>query len=120
MEDHRAVVPEQASAGVVVGRAGVDDDGFAGVGRERELGVEELLLRRRRRVVAEVVETGLADRDRARVREQLLQLVERSEVEARGLVRVDAEDAMDVVGRLGARQRPPGACEARRDVDHPA
>ena len=92
MEDHGTVVPEQAGARVVVGRAGVNDDGFAGVGRERELGVEELLLRGGRRVVAEVVEAGLADRDGARVREQLLQLVERSKVEARRLVRVDAED----------------------------
>src|SRR6476469_10316320 len=38
----------------------VVDHWFSGVGRERELGVEEVLLRGRRRVVAEVVETGLA------------------------------------------------------------
>ena len=49
MEDHRAVVPQEALARVVVCGAGVDDDRLADVGRERELGVEQPLLRLRGR-----------------------------------------------------------------------
>ena len=68
----RTTVPRarRARERVVVGGAGVDDDRLAGARRERELPVEEPLLRVVRRVVAEVVEPGLAHRDRLRMREQ--------------------------------------------------
>ena len=72
----------------------MDHDRLAELVGERELPVEQPALRVVRRVVAEVVEAGLADRDRPVVREQLAQLVEAARVVvAAGLVRVDAEAA---------------------------
>ena len=61
---------------VVVGGARVDHDRLAELARERELRLEQPLLRVVRRVVAEVVEAGLADGDRLRVGEQRAELVE--------------------------------------------
>ena len=85
-----------------VGRPGVDDDGLAELGRQRELGLEETQLRVARRVVAVVVEPGLADRDGAVVGEQLTELVEPLRVGVSRVVRVDAEGGVDTV--LGARR----------------
>ena len=76
---------------VVVGGARVDDDGLAGLARERELLLEERALRVARRVVAEVVEPRLADRDGLRVLEQRAQLVDVDARRLAGLVRVDPE-----------------------------
>ena len=59
---------------VVVGRARVDDDRLAQLARERELLLEEPLLRVVRRVVAVVVEARLPDRDDLRMPEQRAQL----------------------------------------------
>ena len=58
--------PAQRGERVLVGGAGVDHDRLAELGGELELGVEEAPLRVVRRVVAEVVEAGLADGDGAR------------------------------------------------------
>ena len=110
----------EACARVVVGRARVDDDRLAGLACELELRVEQLLLRRVRRVVAEVVEAGLADGDRARDA-RAARAARRAQVErrARGLVRVDAEARVDAVARLGARERAPRArrCVVATSID---
>ena len=75
--------------------------------------VEEAALRVVRRVVAEVVEAGLADGDGALVGEQVAQLVEPLGLGAAGFVRVDAERRVDaVVLRRRARAR----CAARLDA----
>ena len=86
---------EEPRARVVVGGARVDHDGLTELARERELRVEQPRLRVVRRVVAEVVEPGLADCDRLGMREQLAQLVE---VAGLGrLVRMHAEAGVDAV-----------------------
>jgi len=105
---HGPVVPQQSLARVVVGGAGVDDDRLAGRARDRELSIEEELLRVRGRVVAEVVEPRLADRNDAGVHKQGAQLVQLVEVEGRRLVRVDAEDREDVVELLRELECAPG------------
>ena len=76
MEHDRAVERREELGRLVVGGAGVDDDGQAELGGERELPLEEPALRVARGVVAVEVEPGLADRDGLRVREQLRELVE--------------------------------------------
>src|SRR5436309_9684810 len=76
MKDDGAVEAVEAGEGVLVGRTGVDDDGFAELARELELTLEERALRSSRRVVAEVVETRLPNGDRAAVTEQTSKLVE--------------------------------------------
>ena len=74
---------------VLVGVAGVDHDRLAELGGELELGLEQPRAGRRAARIAEVVEAGLADRDRARVAEQLAQLVESVRVGLVRVVRVD-------------------------------
>src|SRR5215211_6620240 len=61
---------------LVRGRARMNDDGFAELGRQLEVALEELALAVMRRVVAVEVEPGLADRDGALVAEELAELVE--------------------------------------------
>ena len=60
---------------VRLGRARVDDERLAELAREPDVGGERALLVGARRVVAVVVEAGLADRDAARVAGQRAQLV---------------------------------------------
>ena len=118
VEHDGAVGAEQRGEGVVVGVARVDHDRLAELGRDLELGFEEAALVVVRRVLAEVVEAGLADRDGARVREQVAQLVEPVRVGLVGVVRVDAESGVDAVVLLGKRERLVAARDARRDGDH--
>ena len=74
-----------------------------------ELRGEEAALGVARRVVAEVVEPGLADRDRLRVREQARAARRgRPRRPLRGLVRVDAEDREDAVVALRELERRAG------------
>ena len=68
-----------------------------------------------RRVVAVVVEAGLADGDRRSCREQLAQLVEAAGLVAAGLVRVDAERGEDAFLSLGDVER--GAHESMPEPD---
>ena len=63
---------------VVLGRARVDDERLAELARELDLRGERALLVGARRVVAVVVEPGLADREAARVARELGQLASRS------------------------------------------
>src|SRR5437764_5240350 len=67
--------------------------------REVELCGEQPLLRVVRRVVAEVVEPDLPDRDRLRALQQRADLLE--VVLLARLMRVDADDRVDAVVRLG-------------------
>ena len=90
-----------------VGRPGVDDDGLAELGSQRKLGLEEAQLRVVRRVVAEVVEPGLADSDRAVVAEQLTEFVEALRVGGPRVVGMDAgcrEHKARIVGRALSRE----------------
>ncbi len=89
----------------LVGRPGVDDDGLAELGRQRELGLEETQLRVVRRVVAVVVEPGLADGDGAVVGEELTELVEPLRVGFSRVVGVDAEGGVDTVLGVGELER---------------
>ena len=79
--------------------------GFAELGRELELRLEQAPLVVARGVLAEVVEAGLADRDGALVCEQLAQLVEAVGVGLVRVVRMDAEARVDAVVLLGERER---------------
>ena len=90
----------------------MDHDGLAELVGERELRLEQPLLRVVRRVVAEVVEPGLADRDGALGREQLAELVEPVSVLAAGVVGMDAERRVDAVVALGELERLPRALDA--------
>src|SRR5205085_5441257 len=110
-----AVEAFQRGNRVLVCRSGVDHRRLAELPGERELALEEHALRVPRGVVAEVVEAGLADRDRTLVREQAPELVE---IGLRtGLVRVDPETGVDAVVRLGERERRSGLRDGRRDCD---
>ena len=73
VEDDRSRVIGERGERVVVRRARVDHDRLPELGGELELGGEESPLVVARRVVAEPVEPGLADRDRLRMCEQLAQ-----------------------------------------------
>src|SRR5439155_4294125 len=97
VEDDGAVETVKTGQRVLVGRTRVDDDGLAKLARELELSLEERTLRSSRRVVAEVVETRLADGDRALVTQQTPKLVEIGRLA--GLVRVHAEAGIDAVVR---------------------
>ena len=111
-------VRSSARERVLVGVAGVDDDRLAELGGDLELRFEEALLVVVRGVLAEVVEARLADRDRARVAEQVAKLVEAVRVGLVRVVRVDAEDGVDAVVLLGERERLVRARDAGGDGDH--
>ena len=77
MQDHLEALRVAGERGdrVVVGGAGVDDERLAELAREADVGGERALLVGARRVVAVVVQAGLADRGAARVARELAQLV---------------------------------------------
>ena len=90
---------------VVLGRAGVDHQRLAELARQLDLRAERALLVGARRVVAVVVEAGLADRQAARVGGELAQLVcDRVRV-AGGVVGVVADRGVHLVVLLGGRER---------------
>jgi len=115
VKDHDAVVLDQTSQRVGVGGSCVDHDRLSDVVCECELRLEQPLLRVVRGVVAEVVEAGLADRNRARVLQELAQLVEVGR--RTGLVRMDPEGRVDALVRLGELERPATAGDGGGDVD---
>jgi len=87
VQDDAALVRDEACGGVVVSGARVDDDRLAGLAREGELGVEQPPLVVGRRVVAEVVQPRLADRNCLRVGQQLAQRVDVSRLRRRRLAK---------------------------------
>ena len=90
--------------------------------RRARAGVEECACAVVRRVIAEVVEAGLADRDRARVARGAAQLVDAAGLRAAGLVRMDAEHGEDVVvlppRARAPRARPRRVVATRDDARH--
>ena len=76
MQDDRAGERLERSRSLLVGLTVVDHDGELELIRELELCVEQLPLLDRRRVPANRVEPGLADRDHLRMAEKLAKLVE--------------------------------------------
>ena len=89
------------------------------LGRERQLPLEQVELPVVGRVVAVEVEPGLADGDRARVREALAELVEPLGVVAARSVWMDAEDRPDPVVPVGELQRGRRRVDGRRDGKDP-
>ena len=120
VQDHRPVEAGERLDGVVVGGTGVDHDRLAELGRELELRVEQPSLGVSGRVVAEVVETGLADGDGPRMAQELTQLGDPSRLRSAGLVRVHAERGVDAVVPIGELERLVGAGNGRRDGDDTA
>ena len=100
--------------GVVVGVAGVDDQRQAGAARGGDVGAEAARLPIARRQVVEIVEAALADRDHPRVRGELDQ--RRGIVQAflAGLVRVDADGAVNLGATLGQSRCRPASLSASR------
>ena len=84
---------------VVLGLARVDDDGEPDPPGEVDLCLERAPLVGARRVVAEVVEAGLADRADRRVGGHPLDALDVSLAEAGGLVRMPSHDREDLVVR---------------------
>ena len=98
--------PDERGERVLVGGAGVDHDRLAELGGELELRFEEAALGVVRRVVAEVVEAGLADGDGARVARAARAARRAGRASgSSGLVRVDAERGVDAVVLLGELER---------------
>ena len=93
----------------------MDDERLAELGGEVGLRAEELRLALARRVVAEVVEPGLADGDGLRMREQLAERVEVGLLP--GLVRMDPERRRDAFLALRDREGRAARVEARADRD---
>ena len=96
----------------------MDDDGVAELVGEGELRVEErpLLTKRLGSVVA--VEPRLADGDRARMLEELAQLLDARRVRRRRLMGIDPERSEDACVRLRNRERAAARLDARADRDH--
>ena len=111
MKDDGAREVGERSRCLLLGVSGVDHDCLPELGRELELAREEIALALARRVVAEEVEAGLADRDRALVGEQSAQFVEPLGVVVGRLVRVDAEGRPDAVAVPRDLERRPAGVE---------
>ena len=108
MQDHRGQrrrVLAQQREGVVLRRTRVDHHGKLRASGQLELRLEGAALVVAGRVVAVVVEPGLADRPGARVRRGALDLLERGLVEAGALVRVASHDRDHLVVVLRRGQR---------------
>ena len=117
MEDDAAVVARERVERVGVGGARVDHDRLLEFRRDREHLLEQAELRVARRVVAEPVEAGLADRDRLRMAEQLAHLGDVGVGRPAGLVRVNAEDGEDAVVRVGELEGAAAAGGRRADSE---
>ena len=99
---------------LLAGLAAVDDDGLAELVGEGELRVEER--RAARTAVASAVvavEPRLADGDRARMPEQLAQLVDPRRVRRRRLVRIDPERSEDACVRAPQSRARRGTSRCR-------
>jgi hypothetical protein len=90
---------------VVLRRARVDDDRLPELARQVDLCLERAPLVVMRRVVAVVVEAGLADRDHLRVRGRLPDRLDLPRLEAGRRVRVTTHDRVDLVVRVGKSER---------------
>ena len=120
MEHDRAVEAREESGGLVVGLAGVHDDGQAEVGGECELALEDAALTVAGCVVAVEVEPGLADGHGSRVVQELRQLVQPTGLLAARLVRMDAERARHAVLASGNGERRTAGVDSGADRDDPA
>ena len=104
MEDHGAFEVAERPGDVGIGGPTVDDDRLAELLGEREVGLEELPLRVVRRVVAVVVQPGLADGDRIEISEP----AELRRVGLAGLVGMDPENREhSLVQRAEVHHLPP-------------
>ena len=126
---HREAVQDHAQAAgvgleqsqrVVLGRSGVDHQRLADRARQRDLGPEGALLVVARRVVAVVVQAGLADRHALGMGGQRFQLGQVGVVEPGGRVRVAPDRGVDLRKVLGRRQRGPAGRAVRAHRDDPA
>ena len=102
VEDHVAAEARERGGRVAAASRLWIDDRKPELGRERELRIEERALLGRRRVVVVVVEAGLADRDRLRVREEAR--------EARRAGRASAVAAW--CGSMPSAAKTPSCCSA--------
>jgi hypothetical protein len=92
---------------VVIGRAGVDHERLTEPAGEDDLGEERTLLVGLSGALAVVVESGLADGDAARVGGERLEFGELAIVEGSRVVRVVADDGVDLREQLGRCQGEP-------------
>ena len=97
----------------------MDDERLAGLDRECSLLTEKNCLALVRRVVAEVVEPGLADPDRLGVVEELRQSGHLLVAGRPCVVWMDAEHGEHPLLRLGQLENAPTRVEAGADRDHP-
>ena len=121
MQDHVEALRVARERGdrVVVGRARVDDERLAELAREADVRGERALLVGARRVVAVVVEAGLADRGAARVAGELAQLVRDRVGVARRVVGVVADGEPHLGVRLGGGLRAAAALRVGADREDP-
>ena len=119
VQDDRAGKRLERSRSLLVGLTVVDHDGELELIREPELCVEQLPLLDRRRVPANRVEPGLADRDHLRMAEKLAKLVESSGFGRARLVRVDAERGEHALVRVGDGQCSPTGLDSGADRHDP-
>ena len=120
VHDHAHPVGARPQRGdrVLLRRARVDDQRLAGGAGEVDLGVEGALLIGARRVVAEVVQAGLADRAAARMLRELLEVGERRGVEALGVVGMAPDGREHLVERVGRGERLAVALLVHADREH--
>ena len=117
MEDHGAVEATRAASGVVVGRARVDHDRLVQLAaRARAARSKSCCLRVARRVVAVVVEPGLADARPPLVPQQLARARRAVAPPRPRLVRMDAERGEDavVLARRSRARRATSRSRCRR------
>src|SRR5207302_3028492 len=91
VQDDGAVEAFERRRGLRVGGARVHDNRLPQLGGDLELALEEPPLRVPRGVIAEEVEPGLADRDRALVAKEATQLPHALRVVSVRLMRMDSE-----------------------------
>ena len=104
MQDHGPAEVAQRREGVLLSLPRVDHDRQPEVRGELKVRVERTLLIFLRRVVAVVVESGLTDRDDFRVKRALAHLLDLIVAVAGSLVRMHADDRVDVIVRAGQRR----------------
>jgi hypothetical protein len=125
---HREAVQDHVDPGrqlgqhrqrVVLRRACVDDERLADRPRQLDLRSERPLLVRLRRVVAVVIEAGLADGHALRVRGERRELGQIGVVEPGGRVRMTPDGRIHLREGLGRRQRRPARRAVGPDGDDP-
>ena len=118
MEDHGAGERRERRGRLVARVAAVDHDGQAELVGERELARRRATRAHGACGAVVAVETRLADRDDARVAEQLASSSTPAGLGRRRLVRVDPERGDDALVGVGDRERAAARLDARADRDH--